>query len=64
MADYDKEIKKLLVKNGCVLVRRGKGGHSIWYSPITGVHFTVDGTIKSRFTANAALKQAGINKKF
>jgi len=27
-------------------------------------HFVVDGKIKSRHTANAVLKQAGIDKKF
>lgn len=40
---------------GCELKRQGKGGHQIWYSPITGKTFPVPhpkgslpvGTIKS-----------------
>jgi hypothetical protein len=48
------------------LVRQGKGDgdHEIWHSPITKRNITVDGEIKSRHTANAILKQAGIGKKF
>jgi hypothetical protein len=46
------------------LVRQGKGDHEIWTSPISGRHFTVDGKIKSRHTANAVLKQAGLAKRF
>ena len=44
--------------------RPGKGDHDIWFSPITGVRFPVDSKIKSRHTANAVLKQAGLPKKF
>ncbi|HDM76780.1 MAG TPA: type II toxin-antitoxin system HicA family toxin, partial [Deltaproteobacteria bacterium] len=36
----------------------------IWYSPITGIRFVVDQNIKSRHTANAVLKQAGLPTKF
>jgi hypothetical protein len=43
---------------------REKGDHEIWYSPITGIRFVVDQHIKSRHTANAVLKQAGLPKKF
>ena len=39
-------------------------GQGVWYSPITGRKFVVDGKIKSRHTANAVLKQAGLPKKF
>ncbi|MEX0961075.1 MAG: type II toxin-antitoxin system HicA family toxin [Burkholderiales bacterium] len=49
---------------GCQFVRTGKGDHEIWYSPVTEVHFVVDGKIKSRHTANAVLKQAGLPKQF
>ena len=45
------EIK--LSDHGCYYVRHGKGDHDVWYSPITKRHVTVDGKIKSRFTANA-----------
>ena len=42
----------------------GKGDHDIWFSPITQISFVVDSKIKSRHTANAVLKQAGLPKKF
>jgi hypothetical protein len=45
-------------------VRAGKGDHEIWHSPVTRVHFVVDSRIKSRHTANAVLKQAGLPKHF
>ena len=35
MADYTKKIKTILSANGCHFVRRGKGDHDVWYSPIT-----------------------------
>jgi len=41
-----------------------KGDHDIWYNPITCYHITVDSKIKSRHTANAILKQSGIDYKF
>ncbi len=64
MTDYTKDLKKYLHKEGCFLERQGKGDHEIWYSPITKIRFVVDNSIKSRHTANAVLKQAGLPKKF
>ena len=64
MADYEKKVRELLSQYGCSFVRHGKGDHDIWYSPKTGKNFPVDGTIKSRFTANGIMKQAGIDYKF
>ena len=64
MAEYEKKVREELKRHGCVFVRHGKGDHDIWYSPITGVHVTVDGKIKSRYTANASRKQSGIDKRF
>jgi hypothetical protein len=58
------KLKKLLLKNGCQLERQGKGDHEIWYSPLTNKRFAVDNAIKSRHTANAVLKQAGLPKGF
>jgi len=46
------------------LVRQGRGDHEIWFSPVSQRNFTVDGTIKSRHTANETLKQAGLPKAF
>lgn len=64
MAEYEKKVRKILSQNGCSFQRRGKGDHDIWYSPITQRHITVDTKIKSRHTANAIMKQSGINYKF
>ncbi|MCL2106051.1 MAG: type II toxin-antitoxin system HicA family toxin [Oscillospiraceae bacterium] len=64
MAEYEKKVRALLKENNCSFVRRGKGDHDIWYSPITKVNVTVDSKIKSRHTANAVLQQCGIGKKF
>jgi hypothetical protein len=50
--------------HNCYFVRQGKGDHEIWFSPIFEKHFVVDGKIKSRHTANAALPQAGLSKQF
>lgn len=54
----------MLRDNGCYPARTGKGDHEIWYSPINGLNFPVDNTIKSRHTANGVLKQAGLPKAF
>lgn len=57
-------LQRHLRAAGCELVRQGRGAHEIRRSPITGVHFVVDGKIKSRHTANAVLRQAGLPKHF
>ena len=64
MADYTREIIDILSQNDCSFVRHGNGDHDIWYSPITNRNITVDAKIKSRFTANAIMKQAGVNYHF
>ncbi len=64
MAEYEKIVRQILKENGCEFIRNGKGDHEIWKSPISEKHFPVDGKIKSRHTANAILKQAGIDHKF
>ncbi len=58
------ELKRLLREPSCGFERPGKSDHGIWYSPVTEVRFTADAKIKSRQTANAVLKQAGLPKKF
>jgi len=63
MADYTTDLKKTLRESGCTFERQGKGDHEIWYSPLTAIRFVVDNAIKSRHTANAVLKQAGLPKK-
>lgn len=64
MAEYEKKVRDILKKNGCLFVRHGKGDHDIWYSPNTDTHFTVDSKIKSRHTANAIMKQSGVGHRF
>lgn len=64
MAGFTGPLKKILKKAGCTFVRRGKGDHDIWRSPISGLCFPVDSDIKSRHTANGVLKQAGLDKQF
>ncbi|MGH1470127.1 MAG: type II toxin-antitoxin system HicA family toxin [Cellvibrionaceae bacterium] len=60
---FYKEVAKLLKDNGCVQIRSGSGSHEVWKSPATNQHITVSSNLKSRHTANAVLKDAGINKK-
>ena len=64
MADYSKDVKRLLTDAGCTFLRNGKGDHEIWKSPINGRNVTVDSSIKSRHTANGTLKDAGLDKAF
>ena len=63
-SNYTPDLKRLLNLAGCVFVRYGKGDHEIWLSPFTQRPFVVDGTIRSRHTANGVLKQAGLPKQF
>jgi hypothetical protein len=63
-SSFTPELKKVLRAHGCHLERQGRGDHEIWFSPLTQRRFVVDGEIKSRHTANAVLKQAGIGKQF
>ena len=61
---YGRDLKRVLLANGCRFVRNGKGDHEIWFSPISERNFTVDAGTRKRFTANAVLKQAGLDPKF
>src|SRR4030067_2907286 len=64
MADYSRRLKQVLLEHECRFDRSGEGDHEIWFSPITKIKFVVDSSIKSRHTANAVLKQAGLPKQF
>ena len=64
MADYTKEVRKILSENGFRVVRNGKGDHVIWYNESTKRTASVDGEIKSRHSANEVLKKAGLGKRF
>jgi predicted RNA binding protein YcfA (HicA-like mRNA interferase family) len=55
-------LRSILLENGCVFVRQGKGCHEIWENPFFGKRFTVPMNIVSRNLANAILKQARIKQ--
>ena len=63
MGNYNRQLKKILTSNGCRFVRHGKGDHDVWYSPITGRNFAMDGKIVKRTSANELLKEAGLKIK-
>ncbi len=56
------ELKRLLKKNGCTLIRSGSN-HEIWYSPITGLQFPVGRHTKEdvpKGTLQSIRKSAGL----
>ena len=57
MAEYEKKVRDILKRNNCHFLRRGKGDHDIWYSPITNRHITVDTKIKHLSPAAAHLAE-------
>ncbi|MGE0281687.1 MAG: type II toxin-antitoxin system HicA family toxin [Rhizobiaceae bacterium] len=61
---FYQQILEVVKQAGCTFKRQGKGDHEIWYSPITDRTFSIDRYCMSRHTANAIMKQAGIDKKF
>jgi hypothetical protein len=61
--DYYRRLNRLLKDAGCTFVRRNASNHETWFSPITGLKFTVPDPCKRRHTANGILKDAGIKKK-
>ncbi len=64
MADYYHRLVRMLREHGCTFVRRGRGDHEVWRSPISQRYFVVDRHVKSKHTANETLKQAGLKKAF
>ena len=64
MANYTRDVKRHLLDAGWQRLRQGRGDHEIWWNSSDGRRVTVDGHIKSRHTANAVLKQAGLAKAF
>jgi predicted RNA binding protein YcfA (HicA-like mRNA interferase family) len=64
MANYERDLKRILRDNRCEYVRPADGSHELWQSPITKRRFTVPHHIRSRDMANTILKQAGLSKAF
>lgn len=64
MAKLYRELIALLRDAGCEFVRRGKGSHEIWFSPLTNRSFSVPANLDNKPLANAILKQAGLPKAF
>ena len=64
MADFYRDLVKLLRASGYEFKRQGRGDHEIWWHPQTGVRLTVDKKLRSRVTANEILKDAGLPKAF
>jgi hypothetical protein len=60
---YGKALKSILKRHGCYRLRTGKGDHEVWFNPGTNRQFVVDNGTRSRFTAQATLKQAGIDER-
>jgi len=60
--DFCPDVIRLLKAAGCTFVRTGR--HPVWHSQITNRNFPVPNRIKSRFTANEIMKQAGLPKSF
>jgi predicted RNA binding protein YcfA (HicA-like mRNA interferase family) len=63
MADFYRDLVKILRANGFILVR-SKGSHEVWLNPTINRQVTLSRTTKSRHTANEVLKQAGLEKSF
>jgi predicted RNA binding protein YcfA (HicA-like mRNA interferase family) len=57
------ELRELLRKAGCQLIRQGKGSHEIWHSPLTGRTFPVPVGVVSRHTANSILRQRACRRR-
>ena len=64
MAEYEKKVREILNSNGCRFVRHGKGDHDNYYSPVTNRNLHVDSKKKTSHTANAIMKQSGIDHHF
>ena len=61
---FTREVKAILIANGCSRFRQGRGEHEVWIGPRAIRPFVVDGEILSRTVANVVLKQAGLDDRF
>lgn len=60
--DFYDQLVEIMRAHGCFQIPGGKGSHEKWKSPINDRTVTVPRS-KSRHTANAVLKQLGIERK-
>lgn len=64
VADYEKQVKKLLTEHGWIRVRQPRGSHEIWaHQERRGKIVTDPAKLTKRYTANVIIKQAAIEKK-
>jgi predicted RNA binding protein YcfA (HicA-like mRNA interferase family) len=63
VADYSKDLARLLTEAGWRRVPGGKGSHEKWRHTTSGRAVIVPRS-KSRHTANEVLRQAGLPKAF
>jgi hypothetical protein len=61
MNGFYKQLKEILKRHGFQIIRQGRGDHQIWGNG--KVQCPVDRNCRSRHTANAVLKQCGIDEK-
>lgn len=61
VSGFSKQVRGILLANGCRLHRQGKGDHEIWLCPGQPRPVVVDNKIMSRAVANVVLKQAGVD---
>jgi predicted RNA binding protein YcfA (HicA-like mRNA interferase family) len=64
MADFYRDVIRRLRENGYEFKRQGRGDHEVWWNPGTHRHVIVDRKLRSKFTANGILKEAGLPKAF
>ena len=64
MADYSKDVKKLLEAAGGNIKRQPRGSHEIWYITSCDKTISVPAKIRSKHTANKCLTDAGLSKEF
>jgi len=64
MREYSKTVKEILSKHGWSFLRRGsKASHDIWQNSEGNESVSINRNMKSRFTANDILRQAGVKER-
>ena len=64
MATFERKVKRLLKQAGWAKVRHPGGSHEQWRHTVNPTYtITVPSKIKSKYTANGVLSQAGITER-